>query len=422
MSHSTFVTEELKAWASPVQAAYIDAILAAKGNLRKAARNLGKHHSTLQEAIANVKISASAHGYSPEHRMNSVVPAPFVVKGQSTLSRVDPVTGERSMILEWNKTRLDDIQWLESIKSGVAAFVAEQTPIQIPEAPASDDVDRDVIPWIQIGDAHLGMLAHEAETGANFDLKIAERELSVAVAMLIADMKPVERLVIHDLGDFTHYENMAGVTEASGHPLDFDGRFPKMIDVYARLMRFIVETALKKAQHVDVIINQGNHSRTNDIWMATLLRAVYEHTGRVHVLNNHSPFIGYRMGNTFVMTHHSDKCKPHRLASVMNTDFAKDWGETDYRYIDIGHIHHNMVLKEHPGVVIESWNQLAAKDKWANDSGYRSRQSISVVYRSRTYGEIGRTMLPLRKIQDLIQNLDPQSKHYIPPIQRAYTV
>ena len=77
-------------------------------------------------------------------------------------------------------------------------------------------------------------------------------------------------------------------------------------------MRFIVDLALTKAANVDVIVNQGNHSRTNDMWMAVLLRAVYGHTGRVNVLNNSSPFIAYRMGKTLVMTHHSDTAKPNR--------------------------------------------------------------------------------------------------------------
>ena len=121
------------------------------------------------------------------------------------------------------------------------------------------------------------------------------------------------------------------------------------------------------------------------------------------------------------MTHHSDLCKPNRLASVMATDFAEDWGECDYRYIDIGHIHHNMVLKEHPGVVIESFNQLAAKDKWANDGGYRSRQSLSMIMRSRTYGEIGRRLLPLRQVQDRIR-ATAHAGHYIAPRRRAFSV
>lgn len=415
------VTEELKAWATPVQAAYIDAILATGGDIKKAAKNLGRHHNSLRAAIALVRSNAAAHGFSPEHGLNSPVPHPFIAKGHSTLERVHP-GGARETVLQWTKTRLDDQAWADQIKSGVEAFLAEAdaTPITLPPAPLA--AENDVIPWIQIGDAHLGMLAHEAETGANFDLKIATAELKMAISMLIEELPAVERLVINDLGDFTHYENMRGETDHSGHKLDYDGRFPKMIDVYAELMQFIISKALSKAAVVDVIVNQGNHSRTNDIWMAVLLRAVYGKTGRVNVLNNRNPFIGYRMGNTFVMTHHSDLCKPNRLAQVMATDFAEDWGQCDYRYIDIGHIHHGMVLKEHPGVLIESFNQLAAKDKWAHDGGYRSRSSISMLYRSRTYGEIGRRVLPLRQVQDRIRATAHGAGHYIAPPRRAFTV
>lgn len=412
--------DDLKPWADTIQLLYINTIAASGGNVRKAAKALGKHHSTLQESMRKLAAKAAAHGYAPDYGLNSPVPDPFIAKGHSTLDRVNPLTGERTQVLQWTKTRLDDQAWMENIRSGVEAFVAEQPDLPAPRAPRSRD--KDVIPFIQIGDAHLGMLAHEAETGANFDLSIAETELAMAISMLIDGSEPTERIFINDLGDFTHYENMAGVTDHSGHALDFDGRFPKMIDVYSRLMRFIVDKALTKAQHVDIAINQGNHSRTNDIWMATLLKAVYGHTGRVHVLNNHSPFIGYRMGKTLVMTHHSDTCKPNRLAQVMTTDFGADWGETDYHYIDIGHIHHGMAMKEHPDLVIESWNILAPKDKWANDGGYRSRQAISLVERSRTYGEIGRRLLPIRQVQDAIRATAFGKDHYIAPERRAFAV
>jgi hypothetical protein len=413
----TATLEKLKPWATPIQSGYIDAIIASDGNVKKAAELLDRHPRKVQEAIARVRLAAAGHGFSPEHGLNSPVPAPFIAKGHSTLERVE-LDGSRTPVLQWTKTRLDDHAWADQIKLGVEAMLADIEPRELPAAPLIGD--RDLIPWIQIGDAHLGMLAHEAETGANFDLKIAEAELMGAIDILIDDLPEVERLVINDLGDFTHYENMAGVTEHSRNVLDYDGRFPKMIEVYSRMMRGIIEKALTKAAVVDVIVNQGNHSRTNDIWMAVLLRALYEGSGRVNVLNNRSPFIGYRMGNTFVMTHHSDTCKPARLASVMATDFARDWGECDYRYIDIGHIHHGMVLKEHPGVVIESFNQLAAKDKWATDGGYRSRQSISMIYRSRTYGEIGRRLLPLRQVQDRIRMT--ATDHYVAPERRAFTV
>lgn len=389
--------DRLREWATPTQAGYMDAI-ALYGGLRAAAKALGKDHSQVGAAIRRLKAFAAARGYSPDYGLNSPVPEPYVAKGHSTLERVDPKTGAREQVLQWTKTRLDDQKYLELIKEAIAGFYTEVDPIAAPAAPL--EFQSDIIPWIEIGDAHLGMLAHAAEVGENFDLRIAESELCAAIGILIEELPSCERIVINDLGDFTHYENMKGETEASGHKLDYDGRFPKMIKVYSRVMRWIVDLALTKAQHVDVIVNQGNHSRTNDIWMAELLRVAYGHTGRVHVLNNDSVFIAYRMGKTLVMVHHSDTCRPNRLAGVMTTDFRKDFGETDFHYIDIGHVHHGMVMKEHPSIVIESFNHLAALDKWAHDGGYRNRKSITIIERSRTYGEKRRRLLSIEEVRD----------------------
>lgn len=385
---------KLLEFANDNEAGYLRALHEA-GSYSKAGILTGTHRSTVQRAYNRVVDRASLRGYSPKHDMTKTVPAPFAIKRLSQ----NYVDGELKQ--QWVISSPTDQAYLQMIKDAVDSFFEFSPPL--PVKPAPIDYDTDVIPWINIGDAHLGMLAHAAETGENFDLKIAQEELLTAIMMLIEELPPCERIVINDLGDFTHSENFSGTTEASGHALDCDGRFPKMIRVYSAVMRTIVETALTKAQHVDVIVNQGNHSRTNDIWMAELLRVAYGHTGRVHVLNNDDVFIAYRMGKTLVMTHHSDKCKPARLADVMTTDFRKDYGETEFHYIDIGHVHHAMQLKEHPNVVVESFNHLASLDKWAHDGGYRNRKSITMILRSRTYGEIGRRLLPIQQIRDRIQ-------------------
>jgi hypothetical protein len=382
---------DLRQFATPRQLEYLDAI-EQHGGQRKACKALGLTRSALQDSLNRLKIAAARKGYSPQHDMTKTVPDGYMVRGVSTL-----YDKEGKKAAQWVKTSADMERQAEFMKEAARAFIEEMPRLDAPPAPL--DWQSDVIPWVQIGDAHLGMLAHSAEVGENFDLKIAERELCAAIGMLIDELPNCERIVINDLGDFTHYENFAGTTEASGHALDFDSRFPKMIRVYSRVMRFIVDKALSKARHVDVIVNQGNHSRTNDIWMAELLRVAYGHTERVHVLNNESVFIAYRMGNTLVMTHHSDKCKPQRLANVMTTDFRKDYGETEFHYVDIGHVHHGMVMKEHPGIFVESFNHLAAADKWAHDNGYRNRKSITIVLRSREFGEVGRRVLPIQEVR-----------------------
>jgi hypothetical protein len=112
------------------------------------------------------------------------------------------------------------------------------------------------------------------------------------------------------------------------------------------------------------------------------------------------------MGSTLVMVHHGDKCKADQLAKVMVRDFRKDYGETEYHYIDRGHVHHKHVTQDVDGIVVESWSNLATNDRWAHDAGYRSNKSISVVLRSRTYGEIGRRTLSLLEIRDRLSLLN----------------
>lgn len=412
------VDPALKQWASERQITYID-LANQLGSMRAVAREMGLSDDAPRMSIASLIKKARLQGYAPDFDLNNPVPEPFSLTGYSTYYKATPTSPA-----QWIKTSIRQQEWEAAIREGVKAFLADVGPIP---APTSSGITKDtfryfdVIPWFQIGDAHLGMIAYESETGANFDINIAEREICAAMSILIDETPATERCVIQDCGDFTHYENMAGVTSHGGNVLDCDGRIHKMIKAYSRIMRFLVDKALAKFEFVDVIVNQGNHSRVNDFWMSELLRVAYGHTDRVSVLNNDSVFMVYRMGKTMVLCHHSDKCKPQALAHVMSTDYAEDWGETLFRFIDIGHIHHNMVSKEHPGCQVESWNQLAPPDKWAFEAGYRSRQCLTVVERSRCYGETARRRLGIERVRDLMIAA-ANDNVYVPPKRAVFAV
>ncbi len=410
---ASHIDEKLLEWATPREKQIINS-LNETGSQRTAASHLGLTRATVQGAVRRVRKRAAAQGYSPEHDLTHIIPEPYVAKGHSTY-----YDKEGKPRQQWVKTRLNEQAHLELVKAAVESFVEGVGPVKVPPAPRVGDSD--VIPWLQIGDCHLGMLAHEAETGKNFDLKIAEREVCAAFSILLSDLPQVDRLVLNDLGDFTHYENFSGTTEASGNALDYDTRYPRMINAYVRIMRFLVDMALTKAKVVDVIVNQGNHSRTNDIWMRQLLLAAYP-GDRVNVLPNVSPFPGYRMGNTLVMVHHGDSCRPANLPSVMVSDFRKDFGETEFHYIDTGHIHHRTVAKDYPSISVESFNTLAPGDKWHHDKGYRARQSMTMIFRSRTYGEIGRRLLPIQQVWDAVKAGHAGSgATYIPSRREPFT-
>lgn len=366
------------------------------GKTQKEAADIMKNHKrTIEKRLKAIRDRASLKGYSPEHDMHHMVPDTHIVKGVSTLYR------DGKSVLQWVKSDLNKEAQLESLSNMIEAMRSDI--VEVPEPEELDvDYETDVIPFINIGDAHVNMLARVYETGESFNLETVEVELCKAIQILISQMPNYERVVINDLGDFTHMENFIGLTAAAGNQLDHDGAFPEMVKVATRIMRFIVNICLHKFKYVDLIINQGNHSRVNDIWTAELFKQLYQNYKRLTVLNNSNVFIPYRMGNTFVMVHHGDKCKPERLVSVMTADYPEDFGESFYRYIYVGHVHHKSVTKELNGVTVESFNTLAPKDKYAHDHGYRAASMITAVLLSKTYGEIGRFTVPVELVKDAI--------------------
>jgi hypothetical protein len=68
------------------------------------------------------------------------------------------------------------------------------------------------------------------------------------------------------------------------------------------------------------------------------------------------------------------------------------------------------------------WNTLAGKDKWHNDSGYRGGQSITRVDRSKTYGEVGRRVLPIKEIRSAIARASGSDCDYPDNRRKVFTV
>jgi len=101
----------------------------------------------------------------------------------------------------------------------------------------------------------------------------------------------------------------------------------------------------------------------------------------------------------------------------MSSDYAIDWGESKFRYIDGGHIHH-FSAKELAGAEWCSFNNLAPGDKFAHDGGWRSKQAMTLVLRSRSYGDVGRYKMPIEKVWDSITKRNPS--HYVPEPRRAF--
>jgi len=169
-----------------------------------------------------------------------------------------------------------------------------------------------------------------------------------------------------------------------------------------------VQVSITKSKHVPV---RWNGEETKGLQNAGTFSSIQPHGAC-------GGCVGYRMGKTLVVVHHGDKAKPEKFRDVVCSDFAADWGETEFRYLDGGHVHHSQ-RKELAGCVFESWNNLAPRDKYAHDGGWRSKQCMSLVVRSRSYGEVARHVMPIERVRDIIREKHPE--HYVPPAMRAFS-
>lgn len=345
-------------------------------------RRLGISESKGRSHVRRMKAKAARQGDSPEHDMTRTVPDGYHVKGTSTLYDED---GKPRM--QWVKSSIDHERQAEILKEALNAM-AEDLP-RIPPTVKPSLIHDDLMAVYPLGDPHIGVLSWGDETGQDWDLAIAEEKFCAVFDRLVKTAPPCRQAVIVNLGDYFHVDNMAGVTERSGHSLDTDGRFGKMIRVGIKIMRQMIQSALGHHESVRVINVKGNHDDTGALFLTAALLNTYENEPRLTVDESPSAFHYIQHGKVLIGTHHGHTCKMQNLPGVMAAERPKEWGDTTHRYWLTGHIHHDS-MKEYAGCKVESFRTLAARDAYAAHAGYLSGQDSKCLVMHSEHGEIER--------------------------------
>lgn len=383
----------MRSFGSSIEQAVADAYIAT-GTLEGAAEQLGITEHAVRARLRVLEQMAAKRGWSPDHDMTKETPEGFSVKGVSTLYGKD---GEIKQ--QWVKTNREQESKLEALAEAIAKLAEPLRGIADPvAAPVLQNAD--LLNVIPLGDPHLGMYAWGEETGQNFDLQIAERNLVAAVDHLIALAPPADECLIIDLGDFFHADNSEHRTMRSGHALDVDSRWAKVLEVGIRTLQRCIDRALERHTRVRVIIEIGNHDDHSAIMLALCLRAYFSREPRVSIDTSPAKFHWHRFGKNLIGVTHGDTVKKDQLGPIMACDRAADWGETLHRYWYTGHVHHDS-LREYPGVIVESFRTLAPRDSWHAAAGYRSGQDLKLDVIHREYGRINRHSIGIHQIFDV---------------------
>jgi len=379
---------------TPVQRMCAEALIAC-GSVADAAEAVQLTARQLRSHLSELERAAARRGWSPATDMGKPVAPGFHVKGVSSYySRQE----DGSMLLkgQWVKTKSDEVSKLEALAEAVQAiaepFKGVADPVQLQRATLSD-----LLAVYPMGDPHIGMMAWARETGAPFDLEIAERHLVAAADHLVHLAPPCDEALIVNLGDFFHADNSSNETARSHHKLDVDSRWPKILGVGIRIMRRIIDRALEKHSKVRVICEIGNHDDHSSQMLAHCMSLYYERDPRVSVDTSPAKFHWYRFGEVLIGTTHGNGLKLGALPGIMAVDQRQAWGETRYHHWLVGHVHHESV-KEHPGCTVETFRTLAAPDAYAASAGYRSDRDMRLDIYHRRYGRVMRHIVGIDQI------------------------
>lgn len=388
------IDTRLKEFATETQARYIDAINQ-YGGFNKAARALNTSRSSMSDAIGRVKRNAALKGYSPDHHMTRTVPDGFVVKGVSTYYDKD---GKPSG--QWVKSTVDQERVKEMMREAFDAMAQDLPRLKPIKKP--DVTNDDLVNLYTLTDSHVGMLAWERENLdplGNWDLSIAERTLTGCFEYMVKSSPTAKVGIVAQLGDWLHSDGLQAVTPTSGHLLDQDGRFPKVVKAAIRILRRIVDFALLQHEKVIVLMAEGNHDLASSVWLRAMFSALYENEPRVEVIDSEIPYYVYQHGSVMLAWHHGHLKKNDSLPLLFAAQFPKMWGDTVKRYAHCGHRHH-VEEKEHSGITVIQHSTLAARDAYASRGGWMSeRQCTAITYHSK-YGQVARQTVTPEMLED----------------------
>ncbi|ATN93853.1 hypothetical protein [Escherichia phage SRT8] len=348
--------------------------------LREIAEKYGMHIRTVEARHA--KLAKEGHFHGNAH-VSANVPTGFAVKGTSTMIRADG-----SEVVRWVKTDQDKEKIYELMKAAQIAF-CEDLPRATP-SDATPNTEESLLALYPVFDLHIGALAHKHESGENYSTDIAEEVLNKYFDYAVTVAPEAKKAVLLIGGDFLHSDGLDAVTPASGHVLDQDSRYAKLVYVAIRATRRAISRMLEKHEEVEVQIIEGNHDQAGMIWLRAAMAAYYDDEPRVYV--DVSPMILHKTkwGKTLLgYTHgHTMKKADTRLAA-MAADFREEFGDSKYVYTHSGHWHHQTIT-EHTLGIDEVHGQLGAKDAYAARGGWRAYRQAAVIVYDKKFGEVGR--------------------------------
>lgn len=233
-------------------------------------------------------------------------------------------------------------------------------------------------------DVHFSKLCHNAETGNDYDFKIARDRLVNSAKKYIDKFgnRKFEKIVFPIGNDYFNSEATGDTTGNTRQ--DNDTRYSKMFKQGLKAIIEVIEL-FKQIAPVEVLLVQGNHDFYISFYAACSLEFKYENDEFVTIDSSPTTRKYILFGkNLFGFAHGSEE--KERIFTLMQSEVPELWGKSLYRDWFTGHFH-KLSVEEKGGVNKWSIPSLCGTDAWHAKMGYtQSIKRVACFVYDKEYG------------------------------------
>lgn len=238
---------------------------------------------------------------------------------------------------------------------------------------------------ICLPDIHSGLLAWRKETGADYDLKIAEEYFWRGFDDVLVRCKnrKFKKIYFSTLGDLLHVDNDENKT-TKGTLQNADGRITKIfIDTLDMLIRAI--TILGDIAPVEVVYCCGNHDRIMGYALMVALEKAFRFDDNIVFDTEPNPQKYRLIGVNLIGWTHGDM-PPKNMSSWLVNRARKEYGQSKYAEVHAGHWHtekvgeYKQTESDRNGIIVRHLPSLCTASYYENKEGYPLSEKTLMSY------------------------------------------
>lgn len=250
-----------------------------------------------------------------------------------------------------------------ALESAKEVFAREIKPYKFKKE-KKKDLDEDMLIEIPAIELHLGKYAESLEVGEDYGTEIAKERFHTVLdsALSLQEIVGADRAVVMIGNDFFNSDTV-GNTTTKGTQQYNDIRWKSLFITGLELYKEFFVTLREKFNHIDVRLCQGNHDMMSSFYLYMALSAFFAKDDIVKFEENYREYQCYRFGDNAIFFGHGD-ANLKRIVASIPAEFYREWGESKYRELHLGHLHSEVAVDEKSGMITRRIGSPTAPDAW----------------------------------------------------------